>query len=477
MSNTHRNWITSQAPLPPRYFSATRSYFNISPSPESSENNSTASGNYSTTADQNLNTTIAQAMDRNHTDDIIQPLSIMQQQREEQSHQSQEGGNQQNQQEEDHQNDQSEEDEQEDLFGNMFGQNPRSDYITAMQNLNQTMQQMRIQTGMRETHLIPLPTFGGGEQDPLAWLHSFHDACIANNMVEERRFDLLPVYLKGIAHTWWREVGHRITLWDNMTQQNRSFTHCFRRKWCTPHQKSRWMNQLRNRIQKPGETVDEYWDAITALYYRVDPNDNYPVEDKLQQFVGGLRNEIRGPVEISIPADIEEALNRARAVESTLSRHAPLSAYSMLSSSTTTNHELQDIRLALTQLTQGFQQLATQQTPRRNINNARETRTCNKCGKRGHIAINCRSNQSNNQRNNYNNNGRSNYNNNNNNNRGNRNCFTCNKPGHIAKNCPQRNQQQSSNQAGSSNNNRNQWMNAPMGEFLETAKQVKESLN
>ena len=71
------------------------------------------------------------------------------------------------------------------------------------------------------------------------------------------------------------------------------------------------MNQLRNRIQKPEEIVNEYWDAIMALYYRVDPNGEYLAEDKLQQFVSGLRNEIREPVEISIPANIEEALNRA----------------------------------------------------------------------------------------------------------------------------------------------------------------------
>jgi len=34
-------------------------------------------------------------------------------------------------------------------------------------------------------------------------------------------------------------------------------------------------------MQKPGETVDEYYDAIVNLYQRVDPMNAYPREDKL----------------------------------------------------------------------------------------------------------------------------------------------------------------------------------------------------
>ena len=202
----------------------------------------------------------------------------------------------------------------------------------------------------------------------------------------------------------------------------------------------------------------------------------------MQQFISGLRDEIRELVEMSTPVTMDEALDRARAVESTFSRNAPLSAYSRSQSNRIVNNELQDIRAVLTQLSQGFQQIATQrpsqpvgQRNNYNNNNQQETRTCNKCGRIGHIARNCRSGQNNNYRSNNNNN---NYNNRrpNNGNQGTRNCFTCNQPGHIAANCPQRNQQQSTGN-GNGNTYRNQWMNVPVSDFLETNKQVKESLN
>src|SRR5581483_6961209 len=182
---------------------------------------------------------------RNNSNNNRQSLPMLQQ-REKQSYRRnnfQDEEDDQNQQEEDRQSnrgDHSDEEEQRSHVSNdLPGQNPEEDLATVLQNLDQTMRQVKFQNGIRETYLVSLPTFGGGEQDPLAWLHSFHNACIANNMIEERRLDLLPVYLKGIAYTWWMEIGQRINLWDSNTYPDRSFTHCFRRKWCTPHQKSR----------------------------------------------------------------------------------------------------------------------------------------------------------------------------------------------------------------------------------------------
>ena len=89
------------------------------------------------------------------------------------------------------------------------------------------------------------------------------------------------------------------------------------------------MNQLRQRIQKPGETVDEYEDAIIQLYQRIDPDLAYPMEDRTRQFIIGLRDEIREQVEIACPDTMEEAINKARAVEAAYSKNSTLSAYSL----------------------------------------------------------------------------------------------------------------------------------------------------
>jgi hypothetical protein len=342
----------------------------------------------------------------------------------------------------------------------------------------------------RETKLVDIPTFRAGAQDPMTWLVDFQDACVANHVNEERRLEILPAYLKGIAHTWWMEVHENIQQWDiphddennDDEEREQSFVYRFRQKWCTPHQKSRWMNQLRQRIQKPGETVDEYEDAIIQLYQRVDPDFVYPMEDRTRQFIIGLRDEIREQVEIACPTTMEEAINKARAVEAAYSKNSSLSAYS-LRRTTAGNEELADIKATLIQLTQGFQQLATSQTNRRsnsnnnnnnssnfNNNNQRETRTCNKCGRVGHIARNCRT------RNFNNNNSNNGNNNNNNNNNGGRRCFICNQTGHFANNCPQRNNNNNNRTTttnnsnnGNSNNttNRNQWANMPLGDFAD----------
>ena len=138
--------------------------------------------------------------------------------------------------------------------------------------------------------------------------------------------------------------------------------------------------------------MDEYLDAIQRLYQKVDPTNLYPAEDKMRQFIDGLRDEIREPVEISCPINTDEALNKARAAEATFSRNAPLSLYSTCCNYLSqNNNEIQDIKQVLTQLTTGFQQLANTQLNNR-TNNNQDTRTCQNCRKKGYITQNCRSN-------------------------------------------------------------------------------------
>ena len=118
---------------------------------------------------------------------------------------------------------------------------------------------------------------------------------------------------------------------------------------------------------------------------------------------------------------MEKVINKAQAVEAAYSKNSTLSSYS-LRHTTQGNKELSDIKAVLTQLTQGFQQLVTNQSNNRrnynnnnnNSNNRRETCTCNNCGRIEHLSRDRRNRNFNNRSNN-NNNNRSQYNNNNNN--------------------------------------------------------------
>jgi hypothetical protein len=366
-----------------------------------------------------------------------------------------------------------------------LGEGPQQGIEAVLQQLAIAIDNMNQPDVPRESRIVDYPIFRGGEQDPNQWWQEFQQACVANQVTTARRLEIVPSYLKGTAHSWWNQINVRY--WDLNTRPERSFAHVFAEKWCTTHHKTRWMNQLRNRVQLPGETVDEYLDDLDNLYRKADPTNRYPAEDKLRQFIQGLRDELREPVELSCPDDIAAAIHKARTAEAYFSRNAPLSLYSMRRSNNSNNGELQEIKQVITQLSQGFQQLATKSTNNNNRgntgsnnNNQRETRTCNNCGKVGHLARYCHSQPRNN---NNNNNNRRSFNNNNNNNRGPRTCYVCNQPGHISTNCPQRQSNNLTNRSGSSSNNnqtnnsQNHWLNIPMGDFLETAKKVKEHLN
>lgn len=355
-------------------------------------------------------------------------------------------------------------------------ENEEVNLAAILQQLTHTLNNIRpVVQPPRETKLVDLPTFRGGEQDPLTWLDEFNNACTANHISATRKLEIIPSYLKGIAHSWWITVHNTLQHWDNNHATARSFTHQFNNKWITSHQKSRWLNQLRSRKQRTGETVDEYLDAVTQLYARVSTIGQYPEEDMMRQFINGLRDELREQVEIACPANMQEAVNKAHAVEAAYSGHKPLSAYSSqrnyLGQST---DEIKDIKETLSKLSEGFQQLVVAQTQNRTRDSIQqEPRTCHNCGRKGHIARNCRSPRANNGNNNNNNSG---YNN------GNRRCFTCNQTGHLAVHCPQRNQSnptngntgtnnQSAARNTSQNTTRNHWLNLSMRDFVESMNQ------
>ena len=87
------------------------------------------------------------------------------------------------------------------------------------------------------------------------------------------------------------------------------------------------MNQLRNRTQLPGETVDKYLDDLDNLYCKADPTNRYPAENKLRQFIQGLRNELRKPVELSCPDNITTIIYKDRTTEAYYFRNVLLSLY------------------------------------------------------------------------------------------------------------------------------------------------------
>ena len=67
----------------------------------------------------------------------------------------------------------------------------------AVNNLNATMAANNNAMQNRGNQAAQIPTFYGGNQDPIAWLNEFNLACAANGWNNARKIQIVPAYLKG----------------------------------------------------------------------------------------------------------------------------------------------------------------------------------------------------------------------------------------------------------------------------------------
>ena len=173
--------------------------------------------------------------------------------------------------------------------------------------------------------------------------------------------DIIPSYLKGLAATSWRQHRDNIHYWDHTARPNQSFVSIFNNTFQTAARRSRWLKELRNRKQRTGESVDEYVAALQELWQRVDPFTRYPEEDRLQQFLDGLRPEFIVPVASTLPTTTSDAIEKAKSIEAAFSGSAPLSAYSSLYNNTSNDRVLDQLERLTTKLSSMERQLNNQQ--------------------------------------------------------------------------------------------------------------------
>lgn len=125
---------------------------------------------------------------------------------------------------------------------------------------------------IRETNVVTIPTFAGGNQDPVAWLESVSRAFEANNVQGNRWIAVIGAYLTGIAAMWWetrRNTRPHIVEWEDNFHPDTSFVHQFRQNFCTQMLVSQWSTELLTRRQKVGEAIDQYAAEMVALFRRV----------------------------------------------------------------------------------------------------------------------------------------------------------------------------------------------------------------
>ena len=103
----------------------------------------------------------------------------------------------------------------------------------AMTNLSNTVTANNNALQNRGNQAAQVPTFYGGNQDPISWLNEFNLTSAANGWNDARKIQIVPAYLKGAAAVWYQTVaGNPINVWDGTANPN-VFEHVFTQQFCT----------------------------------------------------------------------------------------------------------------------------------------------------------------------------------------------------------------------------------------------------
>ncbi|CAB4392219.1 unnamed protein product [Rhizophagus irregularis] len=253
------------------------------------------------------------------------------------------------------------------------------------------------------TQAAQVPTFYGGNQDPIAWLNEFNLACAANGWNNARKLQIVPAYLKGAATVWYQTViGNPINAWDGAANNN-TFEHVFKQRFRMPALVELWSTKLDQRQQQPGESVDQYASSVQELYQRI--NDGafaYPDNIQARKFITGLLPELYVAVKPFADQTLQAAIDRARACELTLKegKKKPSNYAATIHSETTELAKI--VSTLVTQVGELTRKVETQpnryrpprnddSNPRNNTNNQNTTSgnasvTCYTCGQPGHIS-------------------------------------------------------------------------------------------
>src|SRR3984957_12721079 len=198
------------------------------------------------------------------------------------------------------------------------------------QNIDQPPAQTITNTiGNAVANLIPpinraakigdLPLFCGGDQDPFEWIRDFEVVWNANgylpgaNQIDKIR--KAAVCMRGDAADWYNEVHATITRWD-AHGGNGDFIVEFKKRYASRTKQNQWAMELQNIKQQPGEKVGAYANRFKKLVAKVAPQANDMADRfKVNYFIKGLDPLIAGRTYENNPGTLEEAITRARAIE------------------------------------------------------------------------------------------------------------------------------------------------------------------
>jgi hypothetical protein len=150
-----------------------------------------------------------------------------------------------------------------------------------------------LQDAFRIRNDARMPSFGGGNRDPMEWLEEFNRSARINQYTSEYKLQVVAGYLQGAAGLWFNETQegqNPITHWNDRNRV--SFESSFLATFKTTALINQWRFELSMKIQKVNETVEQYANDVKKLIRRIDGENRWSEDEKVWQFLKGLRKDI-----------------------------------------------------------------------------------------------------------------------------------------------------------------------------------------
>src|SRR6266498_2415728 len=168
----------------------------------------------------------------------------------------------------------------------------------------------------REQNIAQVPKFHGyRNEDPAEWAKRFDATCLTNNWRLNRQKDIAGSFLDEPAFQWFDENYNGFDQWYT-NGANNNLRDLLIAKYTTIAMKNKWQIEYRNIRQGPTEMVDVYAARFRKAISKAEMGNLLPNQMQVMDFVAGLRPKLAIITNGSNPADLDEAEETAKNVES-----------------------------------------------------------------------------------------------------------------------------------------------------------------
>src|SRR6266498_152818 len=168
----------------------------------------------------------------------------------------------------------------------------------------------------REQNITQVPKFHSyGNKDPAEWAKRFDAACLTNNWRPNRQKDIAGSFLNRPAFQWFDENYNGFGQWYT-NRANNNLRDLMIVKYTTIAMRNKWQMKYRNIRQGSTEIVDAYAARFRKSISKAEMGNLLPAQMQVMDFVAGLQPELAIITNGSNPADLDEAEETAKNVES-----------------------------------------------------------------------------------------------------------------------------------------------------------------